>query len=114
MKKVAPKFEGNELFINGEVRETNPDGFLEEWDSVWVEVTNNDLMDIALKHGLVTEEEASDHDILDDIMPDLEPLYENWMIGKFIDKLKGSYENDIEECGGLEVIFENGKRIVIK
>lgn len=34
MKKVAPKIEGNELFINGRVEETNPDGFLEEWDSV--------------------------------------------------------------------------------
>ena len=32
MKKVAPKFEGNELFINGEMKETNPDAFLEEWD----------------------------------------------------------------------------------
>ena len=47
-------------------------------------------------------------------MADLEPLYENWMINKFIDKLKDNYEDDIEECGGLEVVFENGKRIVIK
>lgn len=110
MKRVAPKIEGNELFINGRVEETNPDGFLEEWDSVWVEVSNEDLLNIALENNLISEEQIE----LDDIMNELEPLYENWMIGKFIDKLKGSYENDIEECGGLEVIFENGKRIVIK
>lgn len=112
MKRLYPEFEGNELFANTRVEKTNPDGFLEDDDSIWVGVTNDDLMDIALNHGLVTEE--VDHDALDDIMPDLEPLYENWMISKFIDKLKDNYEDDIEECGGLEVIFENGKRIVIK
>jgi len=113
MKKVAPKIEGNELFINGRVEETNPDGFLEEWDSVWVEVSNEDLLDIALKNNLISEEQT-EVEYLDNIMADLEPLYENWMINKFIDKLKDNYEDDIEECGGLEVIFENGKRIVIK
>lgn len=111
MKRLYPEFEGNELFANTRVEKTNPDGFLEDDDSIWVEVTNEDLLDIALNHGLVTEE--ANHDVLDNIMADLEPLYENWMINKFIDKLKDNYE-DIEECGGLEVIFENGKRIVIK
>lgn len=112
MKRLYPEFEGNELFANTRVEKTNPDGFLEDDDSIWVEVTNEDLLDIALNHGLVTEE--ANHDVLDNIMADLEPLYENWMINKFIDKLKDNYEDDIEECGGLEVIFENGKRIVIK
>lgn len=113
MKKVAPKFEGNELFINGEMEETNPDAFLEEWDSVWVEVSNEDLLDIALENNLISEEQT-EVEYLDNIMADLEPLYENWMIGKFIDELRGNYKDDIEECGGLEVVFENGKRIVIK
>ena len=112
MKRLYPEFEGNELFANTRVEKTNPDGFLEDDDSIWVEVTNEDLLDIALNHGLVTEE--ANHDVLDNIMADLEPLYENWMINKFIDKLKDNYEDDIEECGGLEVVFENGKRIVIK
>ncbi len=112
MKRLYPEFEGNELFANTRVEKTNPDGFLEDDDSIWVEVTNEDLLDIALNHGLVTEE--ANHDVLDNIIADLEPLYENWMINKFIDKLKDNYEDDIEECGGLEVIFENGKRIVIK
>lgn len=112
MKRLYPEFEGNELFANTRVEKTNPDGFLEDDDSIWVEVTNEDLLDIALNHGLVTEE--ANHDVLDNIMADLEPLYENWMINKFIDKLKDNYEDDIEECGGLEVVFKNGKRIVIK
>ena len=113
MKKVAPKFEGNELFINGEMKETNPDAFLEEWDSVWVEITNKDLIDIALENNLISEEQT-EVKYLDNIMNELEPLYENWMIDKFIDELRGNYENDIKECGGLEVVFENGKRVVVK
>lgn len=113
MKKVAPKFEGNELFISGEMEETNPDAFLEEWDSVWVEVTNEDLLNIALENNLISEEQTK-VEYLDDIMNELEPLYENWMIDKFIDELKGNYEDDIKECGGLEVVFENGKRVVVK
>ena len=47
-------------------------------------------------------------------MNELEPLYENWMIDKFIDELRGNYEDNIKECGGLEVVFENGKRVVVK
>lgn len=113
MKKVAPKFEGNELFINGEVRETNPDGFLEEWDSVWVDVSNDDLMDIALENNLISEEQT-EVEYLDDIMNELEPLYENWMIEKFIEEIKGNYGDDIKECGGLEIVFENGKKVVVK
>lgn len=47
-------------------------------------------------------------------MGELEPLYEKWMIDKFIEKIKDNYEDDIEECGGLEIVFENRKRVVVK
>lgn len=113
MKRLYPEFEGNELFANTKVEKTNPDGFLEDDDSIWVEVTNEDLLDIALENNLISEEQT-EVEYLDNIMADLEPLYESWMIDKFIDKLRRNYEDDIKECGGLEVVFENGKRIVIK
>lgn len=113
MKRLYPEFEGNELFANTRVERTNPDDFLEDDDSIWVEVTNEDLLDIALKNNLISEEQT-EVEYLDGIMGELEPLYEKWMIDKFIEKIKDNYEDDIEKCGGLEIVFENGKRVVVK
>lgn len=45
MKRLYPEFEGNELFANTRVERTNPDDFLEDDDSIWVEVTNEDLLE---------------------------------------------------------------------
>lgn len=118
MKKVAPKIEGSELFINGRVEETNPDGFLEEWDSVWVEVSNEDLLDIALENKLVKEEELLNVDaqdeILDSLMSELDPLYENLLKDRLVEKLEEGYADDIKECGGLEVIFDSKDIRIIK
>ena len=123
MKTIYPLFEGNELFINSNVASTDPDGFLEDDDSLWVDVSVQELLELVYRKNLISEDKyfeymnKEDRVISDEVLEgilELDELVEDRLIEKFTKKLMDEYNEEIENFGGLRAVFDSGDEIIIK
>lgn len=123
MKTVYPEFEGNELFINSSVGRTDPFGFLEDGDSLWVDISVQELLELVYEKNLISEDkyfeykDEEDRVISDEVLEgilELDELVEERLIEKFTGKLLNEYNEEIKEAGGLRVSFDSGDEIIIK
>lgn len=123
MKTLYPLFEGNELFINSSVKSTDPNGFLEDGDSCWVDISVQELLELVYENNLISEDryfeykDEEDRVISDEVLEDileLDELVEERLIEKFTGKLLNEYNEEIKEAGGLRVSFDSGDEIIIK
>lgn len=122
MKTIYPEFEGNELFINSDVKRTDPDRFLDD-DSCWVDISVQELLELVYENNLISEDKYSKYkdeedrvisdEVLEDIL-ELDELVEERLIEKFTGKLLNEYNEEIKEAGGLRVSFDSGDEIIIK
>lgn len=123
MKTIYPEFEGNELFINSSVKSTDPDGFLEDGDSCWVDVSVQELLELVYRKNLISEDKYFEYinkedrvisdEVLEDIL-ELDELVERRLIEKFSAKLLNEYNEEIKEAGGLRASFDSGDEVIIK
>ena len=123
MKTIYPEFEGNELFINSSVKSTDPDGFLEDGDSCWVDVSVQELLELVYRKNLISEDKyfeyinKEDRVISDEVLEgilELDELVEDRLIEKFSAKLVNEYNEEIREAGGLRVSFDSGDEVIIR
>lgn len=123
MKTVYPEFEGNELFINSSVKSTDPFGFLEDGDSLWVDISVQELLELVYEKNLISEDkyleykDEEDRVISDEVLEsilELDELVEDRLIEKFSAKLLDEYSEEIKEAGGLRVVFDSGDEVIIK
>ena len=123
MKTIYPEFEGNELFINSSVESTDPDGFLEDGDSLWVDVSVQELLELVYRKNLISEDKyfeyinKEDRVISDEVLEgilELDGLVERRLINNFTEKLLNEYREEIKEAGGVKVVFNSGDEIIIK
>lgn len=122
MKTVNPLFEGNEL-INSNVKSADPYGFLGNRDIIWVEINGQELLELVYEEGLISEDRylkykdeedgVISYEALDDIL-ELDKLTEKRLIEKVMEKLKEEYNEEINNFGGLRVLFKSGDEIIIK
>lgn len=122
MKTIYPEFEGNELFINSDVKRTDPDSFL-DGDSLWVDISVQELLELVYEKNLISEDKYSEYkdeedrvisdEVLEDIL-ELDELVEERLIEKFTGKLLDEYNEEIKEAGGLRVSFDSGDEIIIE
>ena len=123
MKTVYPEFEGNELFISNSVESTDPYGFLEDGDSCWVDVSVQELLELVYRKNLISEDKYSEYkdkedraisnEVLENIL-ELDELVEDRLIEKFSAKLLNEYDEEINNFGGLRVVFDSGDEVIIK
>lgn len=123
MKTIYPEFEGNELFINSSVKSTDPFGFLEDGDRLWVDVSVQELLELVYRKNLISEDKyfeymnKEDRVISDEVLEgilELDELVEDRLIEKFTKKLMDEYNEEIENFGGLRAVFDSGDEIIIK
>ena len=123
MKTVYPEFEGNELFINSSVKSTDPFGFLEDGDSLWVDISVQELLELVYEKNLISEDkyleykDEEDRVISDEVLEsilELDELVEDRLIEKFSAKLLDEYDEEINNFGGLRVVFDSGDEVIIK
>lgn len=123
MKTVYPEFEGNELFINSNIVSTDPDGFLEDDDSLWVDISVQEQLELVYENNLISEDrylkykDAEDRVISDEILEsilELDELVDEKLIEKFMDKLIAECKEEIKDCGGLRVSFDSGDERIIE
>lgn len=123
MKTVYPGFEGNELFINSSVESTDPDGFLEDGDSCWADVSVQELLELVYRKNLISEDKyfeyinKEDRVISDEVLEgilELDELVERRLINNFTEKLLGEYREEIKEAGGVKVVFDSGDSVIIR
>ncbi len=122
VKTVNPLFEGNEL-INSNVKSADPYGFLGNRDIIWVEINGQELLELVYEEGLISEDRylkykdeedgVISYEALDDIL-ELDKLTEKRLIEKVMEKLKEEYNEEINNFGGLRVLFKSGDEIIIK
>lgn len=123
MKTIYPLFEGNELFINSNVVSTDPYGFLGNRDIIWVEINSQELLELVYEEGLISEDRylkykdeedgIISYEVLEDIL-ELDELVEDRLIEKFSAKLLNEYNEEINNFGGLRVVFDSGDEVIIK
>lgn len=123
MKTVYPEFEGNELFISNNVKSSDPYGFLGNRDIIWVEINGQELLELVYKEGLISEDrylkykdaedEVISYEVLEGIL-ELDELAEDRLIEKFSAKLLNEYDEEINNFGGLRVVFDSGDEVIIK
>lgn len=123
MKTIYPEFEGNELFINSNVKSTDPYGFLGNRDIIWVEINSQELLELVYEEGLISEDRylkykneedgIISYEVLEDIL-ELDELVEDRLIEKFSAKLLNEYNEEINNFGGLRVVFDSGDEVIIK
>lgn len=123
MKTVYPEFEGNELFINSSVKSTDPYGFLGNRDIIWVEINGQELLELVYEEGLISEDRYLEYkdeeggvisdEVLESIL-ELDELAEDRLIEKFSAKLLNEYDEEINNFGGLRVVFDSGDEVIIK
>lgn len=123
MKTVYPEFEGNELFINSNVKSTDPFGFLEDDDSLWVDISVQEQLELVYENNLISEDkyleykDEEDRVISDEVLGsilELDELVEDRLIEKFSTKLLNEYNEEINNFGGLRVVFDSGDEVIIK
>ena len=123
MKTVYPEFEGNELFISSSVKSTDPYGFLGNRDIIWVEINGQELLELVYEEGLISEDRYLEYkdeedgvisyEVLEGIL-ELDELAEDRLIEKFSAKLLNEYDEEINNFGGLRVVFDSGDEVIIK
>ena len=123
MKTVYPEFEGNKLFINSSVKSTDPYGFLGNRDIIWVEINGQELLELVYEEGLISEDRylkykdeedgVISYEVLEGIL-ELDELVEDRLIEKFSAKLLNEYDEEINNFGGLRVVFDSGDEVIIK
>lgn len=123
MKTIYPLFEGNELFINSNVVSTDPDGFLEDDDSLWVDISVQEQLELVYENNLISEDkyleykDKEDRVISDEVLEDileLDELVERRLINNFAEKLLNEYREEIKEAGGVKVVFDSGDSVIIR
>ena len=123
MKTVYPEFEGSELFINSNVVSTDPDGFLEDDDSLWVDISVQEQLELVYENNLISEDkyleykDKEDRVISDEVLEsilELDELVEDRLIEKFSAKLLNEYNEEINNFGGLRAVFDSGDEVIIK
>lgn len=123
MKTVYPEFEGNELFINSNVKSTDPFGFLEDGDSLWVDINVQEQLELVYENNLISEDryleykDEEDRVISDEVLEsilELDELVEDRLIEKFSAKLLNKYNEEINNFGGLRAVFDSGDEVIIK
>lgn len=123
MKTIYPEFEGNELFVNSSVKSTDPYGFLGNRDVIWVDISVQELLELVYEENLISEDkyleykDEEDRDISYEVLEgilELDELAEDRLIEKFTKKLMDEYDEEIENFGGLRVVFGSGDEIIIK
>ena len=123
MKTIYPEFEGNELFINSSVKRTDPNGFLEDGDSLWADISVQELLELVYRKNLISEnkyfeyKDKEDRIISDEVLEDileLDELVERRLINNFTEKLLDEYNEEIKEAGGLKVVFDSGDEVIIR
>lgn len=122
VKTVNPLFEGNEL-INSNVKSADPYGFLGNRDVLWVNLNAQELLELVYEEDLISEDRyleykdeedrAISYEVLDGIL-ELNELAEKRLIEKFMEKLKEECSEEINNFGGLRVLFNSGDEIIIK
>ncbi len=123
MKTIYPEFEGNQLFINSSVKSTDPYGFLGNRDIIWVEINGQELLELVYEEGLISEDRylkykdeedgVISYEVLEGIL-ELDELVEDRLIEKFSAKLLNEYDEEINNFGGLRVVFDSGDEVIIK
>ena len=123
MKTVYPEFEGNELFINSSVERTDPFGFLEDSDRLWVDVSVQELLELVYRKNLISEDKYFEYinkedrvisdEVLEDIL-ELDELVERRLINNFTEKLLNEYREEIKEAGGVKVVFDSSDSVIIR
>lgn len=123
MKTVYPEFEGNKLFISSNVESSDPYGFLGNRDIIWVEINGQELLELVYEEGLISEDRYLEYkdeedgvisyEGLEDIL-ELDELAEDRLIEKFSAKLLNEYDEEINNFGGLRVVFDSGDEVIIK
>ena len=123
MKTVYPEFEGNELFINNSVKSSDPYGFLGNRDIIWVNISGQELLELVYEEGLISEDRYLEYkdeedgvisyEVLEGIL-ELNELAEDRLIEKFSAKLLNEYDEEINNFGGLRVVFDSGDEVIIK
>ena len=123
MKTVYPEFEGNKLFISSNVESSDPYGFLGNRDIIWVEINGQELLELAYEEGLISEDRYLEYkdeedgvisyEVLEGIL-ELDELAEDRLIEKFSAKLLNEYDEEINNFGGLRVVFDSGDEVIIK
>lgn len=123
MKTIYPEFEGNELFINSNIVSTDPDGFLEDDDSLWVDISVQEQLELVYENNLISEDryleykDEEDRVISDEVLEgilELDELVDEKLIEKFMDKLIAECKEEIRDCGGLRVSFDSGDERIIE
>lgn len=122
VKTVNPLFEGNEL-INSNVKSADPYGFLGNKDMLWVDLSAKELLELVYEEDLISEdryleykdeeERAISYEVLEGIL-ELDELTEKRLIEKVMEKLKEEYSEEINNFGGLRVLFKSDDKIIIK
>ena len=122
MKKINPLFEGSEL-INRNVKSADPYGFLGNRDVLWVNLNAQELLELVYEEALISEDKYSEYinekdrvisyEALDDILK-LDELTEKRLLEKVMEKLKEECSEEINNFGGLRVLFNSGDEIIIK
>lgn len=123
MKTIYPEFEGNELFISSNVESSDPYGFLGNRDIIWVEINGQELLELVYEEGLISEDRYLEYkdeedgvisyEVLEGIL-ELDELAEDRLIEKFSAKLLNEYDEEINNFGGLRVVFDSGDEVIIK
>nr|DAI31950.1 MAG TPA: hypothetical protein [Caudoviricetes sp.] len=123
MKTIYPEFEGNELFINSNVKSTDPYGFLGNRDVLWVDISVQEMLELVYEADLISEDKYLEYkdeedrtisyEVLDGIL-ELDELVEDRLIEKFSAKLLNEYNEEINNFGGLRVLFDSGDEVIIK
>lgn len=123
MKTVYPEFEGNKLFISSNVESSDPYGFLGNRDIIWVEINGQELLELVYEEGLISEDRYLEYkdeedgvisyEVLEGIL-ELDELAEDRLIEKFSAKLLNEYDEEINNFGGLRVVFDSGDEVIIK
>lgn len=123
MKTVYPEFEGNELFINSNIVSTDPDGFLEDDDSLWADISVQEQLELVYRKNLISEDKyfeyinKEDRVISDEVLEgilELDGLVERRLINNFTEKLLNEYREEIKEAGGVKVVFDSGDSVIIR
>jgi hypothetical protein len=122
VKTVNPLFEGNEL-INSNVKSADPYGFLGNKDMLWVDLSAKELLELVYEEDLISEDRyleykdeedrAISYEVLEGIL-ELDELTEKRLIEKVMEKLKEEYSEEINNFGGLRVLFKSDDKIIIK
>ena len=122
MKKINPLFEGSEL-INRNVKSADLYGFLGNRDVLWVNLNAQELLELVYEEALISEDKYSEYinekdrvisyEALDDILK-LDELTEKRLLEKVMEKLKEECSEEINNFGGLRVLFNSGDEIIIK